>query len=308
MKFIQNKNKSNMNNTIKNILLGLSLAIVTTGLNAQVTDDKLPATGVDSAYVYFDSDGRIYTRTVSTDLDSKAIEEIGFKVFDMINEFNDNVAKLWRPWTPEEKRIFTRAERLEYKTKIENTILNLFYAKGEKFTTTDSAEYLVKSENGYRYYVDQKKRRRNATGKNIYKGEYGEEHVKVLEDVEHDEATIEKTSKYKLKSDTLLVKDYLNGVKHNGDNDVYAKVIMNTGGLTLGKLVKKADGRYEGTITYYQEFTGVRPDGRTYSDRTYRTVRYTVERIVNDGLVYWDVKFGDIRATGTESLDKPVKK
>ncbi len=284
-----------MKNTVKGIIFVLTFVILSKGVHAQIMDTiEQPATGIDSAFCTFDKDGKAHLRAELNPKEIKALED-GAK--RLVEEFNNNVAKLWRPWTEEEKARFTPIELDNFKNETEDATLDFFIAKAERFFTRDSAEYIVKSRDGAYYYKDQYGREKKAPGK-IYYGQYGDRRVKVVEDVPHRAARIQITSLKNEQGYMRDVKKYLNNIKNS---HLYDKVEFDVGGITVSnRLVQDQPGRYVGTITYYQYFTGTRGDGGTYRDRTTRNVTYYVYVDVIDGMVVWNIKLGDIRATATD--------
>ena len=129
----------------------------------------------------------------------------------------------------------------------------------------------------------------------------------VEEDIEHKPARIEITNKYKKISHQKLVRQYLSNIKNI---HTYEKVVFNAGGIAVSNhVVRDASGKYVGTISYYQDFQGYRPDGGSYTDRTHRTVTFyvyidVVTDIYDKTHVVWHIKLGDIRANATEDIPK----
>lgn len=262
-------------------------------ISAQVQDTLVPATGIDSAFCTFDKDGVAHLRAELNPNEIKALED-GAK--RLVEEFNANVAKLWRPWTNDEKRKFTPQELDEFKNETEEATRDEFIAKADKFTTHDVVEYRVYRQNGELYYIDQYGRRKTASG-NIYTDQYGGRRISVEEDVQHKPARIQITSLKNPKGYWREVRKYLNNIKNS---HLYDCVSFDIGGITLSnRLVQDRPGRYVGTICYYQDFRGTRADGGKYIDRTSRCVTYYVYVTVADGMIVWNIKLGDIRATAT---------
>ena len=257
-----------------------------------------PATGIDSAFCYFDSNGKAHLRA---DLSTKEVQAIEAAAIRVTEEFNKGVAQLWKPWTQKDREDYSQKELDNYKDNIEKNILKLFISNAEVYYSHESSMYKVYKYNGEYYYRD-----RNGVPQRAYNPQRDGNGVlreTVEEDVRHRPATIEITSKYKKSSPPKEVRKYLGNVKNSNN---YVKVEFNCGGFTVSnKLKKDKNGSYVGTISYYQDFTGTTKDGYSYSDRTYRTVTIYVEVTVQPGpggdMVVWNIKLGDIRATATVS-------
>lgn len=263
---------------------------------AQQQTNLRPATGIDSAFCYFDSDGAHLRAELSTE-EVKIIEAAAIRI---VEEFNSNVAQLWKPWTQEEMEKYTPKEREEFKNGIEKSTWKLFIADAKEYYTHETSNYKVYKSNGVYYYQDQFGKPKRAY--NPQKDENGVLRETVEEDIKHLPARIEITSKYRKTSTMREVRKYLNNIKNS---HTYSKVVFNAGGITVSnKLRRDAEGRYVGTICYYQDFSGYRPEGGSYSDRTYRCVTYyvyiTVQGTPDGDMIVWNIKLGDIRATATE--------
>ncbi len=265
-------------------------------LHAQQQTNLRPATGIDSAFCYFDSDGAHLRAELSIE-EVKIIEATAIRI---VEEFNSNVAQLWKPWTQEEMEKYTPKEREEFKKGIETSTWKLFIADAKEYYTHETSNYKVYKSNGVYYYQDQYGKPKRAY--NPQKDDNGVLRETVEEDIKHLPARIEITSKYRKTSTMREVRKYLNNIKNN---HTYSKVVFNAGGITVSnKLRRDAEGRYVGTICYYQDFSGYRPDGGSYSDRTLRCVTYyvyiTVQGTPDGDMIVWNIKLGDIRATATE--------
>ena len=284
-----------MNDIVKSIITLCLLQFIAVSVYAQELDTISPATGIDSAFCTYDKYGNAHLRAELNPKEIKALED-GAK--RLVEEFNENVAKLWRPWTEEEKKQFTAIELDNFKNETEDATRDFFIAKAERFATHDIAEYIVyRNNNGMNCYKDQYGRERNVTG-SIYTDENGNKRVSVEEDVPHKAARIQITSLRNSQGYMREVKRYLNNIKNS---HLYDKVSFDIGGITVSnRLVQDQPGRYVGTISYYQYFTGTRGDGVTYTDKTTRNVTYYVYVTRIDGMIVWNIKLGDIRATATD--------
>lgn len=283
---------------MKKIVFILAITASAVCANAQQFSNLQPATGIDSAFCYFDSTGA----HLRAELNTEEMEVIEAAARRIVEEFNTNVAALWHQWTPEEKEEFTPREREEYKNRIEKATRELFIADADFYFTHETSNYKVyKKNDGFYYYQNQNHKEHRAY--NPQDDGSGTLREIVEEDIKHEPARIEITNKYKKSSTLKPVRQYLNNIKNV---HTYQKVVFNAGGITVSnRVTRDAEGRYVGTICYYQDFAGYRPDGGSYIDRTFRCVTFYVYIDVQPGLddkdlVVWHIKLGDIRATATE--------
>lgn len=189
----------------KIVLLFIVLFALTDYSKAQVLDTIKPATGIDDAFFRINHDGTFYFSSIVLDtLQIKVIKESAIR---LVEEFNHNVFKLWKPWTNEEKERFTPQMLDNFKNEIESATRDLFYAKTERFYTHETAEYRVYRLDGENYYLDQFGRQRKAIGE-IRIDDYGVRRIKVEEDVLHRPVQIMITSSNNKAERRLEVKKY----------------------------------------------------------------------------------------------------
>ena len=276
----------------KIVLLFIVLFALTDYSKAQVLDTIKPATGIDDAFFRINHDGTVYSSYI--ELDSLQIKAIKTSAINLVEEFNDYVAKLWRPWTEEYKFRYTPQELDDFKNEIEDAARSLFYANAESFYTHETAEYRVYRLDGVDYYLDQFGRQRKAIGE-TYIDDYGVRRIKVEEDVLHHPVQIVIAPSNNKSERRLEVKKYLNNIKNS---HLYDRVVFDSGAIIhADNLVQDQPGRYVGTVCYYQDFEGIRGDGMPFRDRTYRCVTYYVYVDMVDGMILWKMELGDIRVT-----------
>ena len=275
---------------MKGYILLLIVFFASSRVYCQELDTIRPATGLDSVFCTVDKNGNIHMRTELSSKDIKAFED-GAK--QLVEEFIENVAKLWRPWTEEEKQHFNPKLRDDFKTEIEDATCNLFIANAERFITHETAEYRVyRLYDGIDYYLDQYGRQKKAIGA-IHTDQYGVNRITVEEEVLHHPVRMQIADPKKNHSYWRFVKKYLNNVKNS---HLYERVSFDIGDIWISdKLVQDQPGRYVGTVCFYQDFTGIRGDGVTINDRTYRCITIYVYATVVNEMIMWNMKFGDIR-------------
>ncbi len=263
-------------------------------LHAQTVESPTPRR-IEDNYAYIDSSGFHFKGELSHD-EVKIIEAAAIRI---VEEFNSNVAQLWKPWTQEEMEKYTPKEREEFKKGIETSTWKLFIADAKEYYTHETSNYKVYKSNGVYYYQDQYGKPKRAY--NPQKDDNGVLRETVEEDIKHLPARIEITSKYRKTSTMREVRKYLNNIKNN---HTYSKVVFNAGEVFFpSKLRRDSEGRYVSTLCYYQDFTGYYPDGSFFTDSSYHCITFYAWPIVlettseGDAMVIWQIKLGDIRAT-----------
>lgn len=281
------------------------LLIVSGVASAQVQIDTIAFErneyGIDTSMSYIGNDGKIHYKM---ELSDKQKAEISEQVFRKVQDFGNYVEKLW-----ERRSDLSSRERLEfdnYKKSTDSLARELFLGKAEEYYRDEAVRYRVYPDAGEYYYFPQKTNNTRKYVKNkkeiFFDEKYTDKRIIVKEVVKGGPVKIfissvrNKTGKPK----DVYVKEYLRRARTNA---TYEEVYFHCGGFQIGALepVKDMPGLYKGVVEYYQDFTGIRGDGHRYADRTYRTVEFEVRLIENDGLAYWDIKLGDIKATKTEA-------
>ena len=271
----------------KHLLIFIVSAMLSICMQAQQLQ---PVSDIDSNIAVIDSAGNVHFRAEIDINDLPAIETAAKQI---VIDFNNYLSKLWHQWTETEKKDFTLQELDSMKEDYERSTLDLFIAKAEKYVTSEESRYLVRDG----YYIDRKNIKRLATNP-IKDGKVMREVV--MEDIEHRPAIIEITNRQKKTNIQREVIKYLKNVKNL---TVYKKVVFKAGGFTVTNIKKNANGKFECTVCYHQQFSGIRRDGGRYGDDTYRCITVHIEPIIQhtkDGtMIYWDLKLGDVNALET---------
>ena len=260
---------------------------------------------VDTSMMYKGKDGK-YHYTVK--LTEKQKAELQQRAIRLVEKFNNNIAKLWYRPTPEEVKKYGSWYLHEQKLKLDTATRELFIGKAEEYCIDEIVKYCVyydNSRNSYYYIAKGKGGEENRyiiDNSQIYDTiERGKviKRIKVRETVKHRPVQIFISSIRNPKGRPQDVAKYIYKAR---TSEVYESVNFNANCFVpVGNLQPVAGQRgvYHGTIEYYQDFKGVRGDGISYCDRTYRTVSYEVRLIIDGDLSYWDIKLGDILATKT---------
>lgn len=204
----------------KIVTLLITLSLGRAFLQAQ----DLLAPKIEEAPVYIDSAG-IH---MIGELSIEQREIIKSEVIRLIEDFNNNVAKLCHPWTAEEKKLFTLKEREEYKNRIECEVRALFRADAGSYVTHVTSSYKVYKRDGLYYYQDQNHIEHRAN--NPYDDGNGTLRETLEEDITHQPARIEITNKFGSKCTVKTVHQYLNTIRNN--SNFYKRVEFSGGEIT----------------------------------------------------------------------------
>lgn len=107
------------------------------------------------------------------------------------------------------------------------------------------------------------------------------------------DAQVETSSKYRKEVKKYSVKGYLNRLRILNYSDVK---ITYTNIARVSDFKQGPDGKWYGTATIYQKFTGFGKDGQIkYQDTTTKDIAVVAEKNR-----YWDIYLGDIKAVETK--------